>query len=119
MKGVLPELIWTRRYKGHYNDFYYAGLARAFPCLEAMIRRSAIDELDLFDNATLLHFPGDCRHVLPISAPSPAPGCGDDPAAPGVHPRTLPARAASGGASDKRPSTLRRTQRAIYISGVP
>ena len=49
MKGVLPEPIRTRRHKRGFDDLYSDGLTRALPDLEAMIGRSKVGELDLFD----------------------------------------------------------------------
>ncbi len=52
--GVLPEAIRTRRFKRGFNDVYRLGLARGLDHLEEMVRRSAINELGLFDTDELV-----------------------------------------------------------------
>jgi asparagine synthase (glutamine-hydrolysing) len=54
MKGILPEPIRTRKWKGHFNDVYRLGLSRQLGALEDMVRRSEIRELDLLDSDCLL-----------------------------------------------------------------
>jgi hypothetical protein len=54
MRGALPEPICTRRWKRSFNEVYWAGLLRNLPRLEAMVRRSRIKELGVFDTDHLL-----------------------------------------------------------------
>jgi asparagine synthase (glutamine-hydrolysing) len=54
MKGILPEPIRTRLWKRHFNDPYRLGLTRRLGAVEAMVQRSSIDELDIFDRGSLL-----------------------------------------------------------------
>jgi asparagine synthase (glutamine-hydrolysing) len=54
MRDLLPECIRNRRYKGHFNEVYYLGLARNVPSLERMIREAPLDDLEMFDTGNLI-----------------------------------------------------------------
>ena len=49
MRGCLPESIRNRRFKRGFNDVYWRGLSRNLPALEAMVRESPIDQLEILD----------------------------------------------------------------------
>jgi asparagine synthase (glutamine-hydrolysing) len=70
MRGVLPEMIRTRRRKGDFNEPYFLGLARNLPALEGLIQQAPIDALGLFDKQILLQ----CLHraALGITTGMPA-----------------------------------------------
>ncbi|MGB5772561.1 MAG: asparagine synthase-related protein, partial [Crocosphaera sp.] len=54
MQGILPEPIRTRRFKGHFNEVYWNGLAQNLPALEEMVHQSGIDKLEIFDKQQLI-----------------------------------------------------------------
>ena len=64
MQGILPEAIRMRRIKGNFNEVYWRGLSRNLPQLEAMVRQSSIDELEIFDKIKLIEVMG--QHALGI-----------------------------------------------------
>jgi asparagine synthase (glutamine-hydrolysing) len=54
MRGMLPEMIRTRRRKGDFNEPYFLGLARNLLVLAGLIQQARIDDLGLFDKQSLL-----------------------------------------------------------------
>lgn len=54
MRDILPDAIRRRRSKEHFNAVYYDGLSRNLPYLEALVRDTRMDELELFDQQQLL-----------------------------------------------------------------
>ena len=54
MRGRLPDSIRLRRLKGHFNAVYWKGLARHLSRLEAMIRRSPINDMGILDTNRLI-----------------------------------------------------------------
>ena len=53
MRDVLPDKIRNRRGKAHFDAAYYRGLARHLPVLERLVQEAPIDDLGVFDKATL------------------------------------------------------------------
>jgi asparagine synthase (glutamine-hydrolysing) len=54
MRSVLPPIILDRRGKAPFNAVYFRGLSRNLPRLEAMIRSSPVDALELFDKNLMI-----------------------------------------------------------------
>ena len=54
LRDVLPAAIRDRRGKGHFNEIYYAGLARHLPTLETLIRRAPVEDLGWVDKGVLV-----------------------------------------------------------------
>jgi asparagine synthase (glutamine-hydrolysing) len=49
MRGMLPDLIMTRRRKGHFNEVYYRGLLRNRDQLVELVRHPAVADLGILD----------------------------------------------------------------------
>lgn len=64
MAGILPEAIRTRRLKANFNEVYWRGLVQNLPALEEMVKKSAVRELDIFDQGKLIEAMG--QHALGI-----------------------------------------------------
>jgi len=54
INDLLPEMIRTRRSKGHFNELYYLGLSRNTAMLETMIKHAPSDDLGLVDKKALI-----------------------------------------------------------------
>ncbi len=54
MRGVLPECILNRPFKGHFNEAYYTGLSRNLGSLEALVEQAPVDDMGFLDKASLL-----------------------------------------------------------------
>lgn len=54
MRGILPDKILNRTWKGHFNEVYYLGLAKNAQYLEEMIEKSSVEELGIFHKAQLI-----------------------------------------------------------------
>lgn len=75
MRGILPECILNRPYKGHFNEAYYMGLSRNLRSLEALVEQVPVDDLGFLDKAILLDClqraalgnSGDAGSLLPLN----------------------------------------------------
>ena len=54
MRGILPECILKRPFKGDFNEAYYLGLSRNLNRLEDLIEQAPADEMDFLDKSSLL-----------------------------------------------------------------
>jgi asparagine synthase (glutamine-hydrolysing) len=54
LRDVLPAAIRNRRDKGHFNEIYFAGLARHLPTLETLVRRAPVDDVGCVDKDVLV-----------------------------------------------------------------
>jgi asparagine synthase (glutamine-hydrolysing) len=54
MRGSLPEQIRTRRDKRSFNEIYYLGLSRNANGIKRFVESAPIDDLGIFDKATLI-----------------------------------------------------------------
>jgi asparagine synthase (glutamine-hydrolysing) len=75
MRGILPDCILNRPYKGHFNEAFYTGLSRNLPRLEALVEDAPVDDLGFLDKAILLDClqraalgnAGDAGALLPLN----------------------------------------------------
>jgi asparagine synthase (glutamine-hydrolysing) len=54
LRGILPDCILDRPYKGYFNASYYTGLSRNLASLEALVEDAPIDDLGFLDKSVLL-----------------------------------------------------------------
>lgn len=75
MRGILPDCILNRPFKGHFNEAYYTGLSRNLRSLEALVEQAPVDDLGFLDKAVLLDClqraalgnAGDAGALLPLN----------------------------------------------------
>ena len=70
MRGVLPDLIRTRRRKGNFSEAYFIGLSRRANYLEAMIENAPVDDLAFLDKEVLLQCFRDYRMARASNEPA-------------------------------------------------
>jgi asparagine synthase (glutamine-hydrolysing) len=54
LSDILPEELIDRGHGGHFNEYFFGGLAERAPWLRAVIRSAPIEELEIFDKDELL-----------------------------------------------------------------
>jgi asparagine synthase (glutamine-hydrolysing) len=54
LAGLMPEKVRNRCYSGHFNEYFFAGLADRKLWLRSIIREAPIEHLDIFDKQELL-----------------------------------------------------------------